>query len=53
MSSFSECAPEMPEEKWDFCKSAAANCRYETTSVEVKLGGAAATVFEHCFRTFV
>ena len=47
MSLFSECAPEMPEEKREFLKSSAANRSYETGPVKVKFVCAAASLFEH------
>ena len=52
MSSFSERAPEMPEEKRNFLKSSATNRSYETGPVKVKFGCAAARFFEHCLCTF-
>ena len=47
MSSFSERAPEMPEEKRNFLKSSAPNRSYETGPVKVKFGRAAANLFDH------
>ena len=47
MSSFSERAPEMPEEKREFLKSSATNRSYETGPVKVKFGRAAASLFDH------
>jgi hypothetical protein len=38
MSSFSERAPEMPEEKRNFLKSSATNRSYETGPVKIKFG---------------
>jgi hypothetical protein len=52
MPSFSDRAPEMPEEKRYFPESPAVNRPYQAGPVKVKFGGTTARFFEHCFCTF-
>ena len=49
MLSFSERAPEVPEEKRYSLKSPGANRPYEAITIKVKFGGTAARFSEHCF----
>jgi hypothetical protein len=51
--SFSQRAPEMPEEKGDFLESPNANRPYEAIAVKVQFGGTAARLLEHSFSTSV
>ena len=49
--SFSQRAPEMPEERGDSLKSPGANRPHVTIAVKVKFGATAARLLEHCFST--
>ena len=46
-SSLGEGTPKMPKEKWDLPESPAQHRPNETSAVEVKFGGTAASLFEH------
>jgi hypothetical protein len=39
--------PKMPKEKWDLLEFAAEHRAHETSAIEVKFGGTAASLFEH------
>ena len=46
-SSLGEGTPKMPKEKWDLPESPVQHRPNETSAVEVKFGGTAASLFEH------
>jgi hypothetical protein len=53
VQSFSQRAPEVPQEKWDSLESPGPNRPYQTTAIKVKLSGTTARALHHRFSTSI